>query len=44
MAVKINWDFMGITTTAACAIHCAVLPVIISTLPVLGFNITHNIF
>ncbi len=44
MAIKINWDFMGIATSAACAIHCAVLPVVISTLPIFGFNIIHNSF
>lgn len=44
MAVKINWDFMGIATSVACAIHCAVLPVLISTLPVFGINIIHNSF
>ena len=42
MALKINWDAMGIATSVACAIHCAILPVIISTLPVFGINIIHN--
>ena len=42
MAVKINWDTMGIVTSVACAIHCAILPVIISALPVFGINIIHN--
>ncbi len=42
MPVKVNWDFMGIATSIACAIHCALLPVIISSLPVFGINIIHN--
>ena len=44
MPVKINWDFMGIATSTACAIHCAVLPVVIGTLPIFGINIIHNSF
>ena len=35
---------MGIATSVACAIHCAVLPIILSSLPILGINIIHNIF
>jgi hypothetical protein len=42
MRTKINWDALGIVTSVACAIHCAILPVIISTLPVFGINILHN--
>lgn len=44
MAVKINWDAMGIGTSIACAIHCAILPVIVTSLPVFGINIIHNGF
>ncbi len=44
MPAKINWDFLGIATSVACAIHCAVLPVLISALPVFGINIIHNSF
>ena len=33
---------MGIATSIACAIHCALLPVLVSTLPVFGINIVHN--
>lgn len=35
---------MGIATSVACAIHCALLPVMLTTLPVFGINIIHNIF
>lgn len=33
---------MGIATSIACAIHCAFLPVIMTSLPVFGINIIHN--
>ena len=42
MTRKIDWDALGITTSILCAIHCAVLPLAIATLPVLGVNIIHN--
>jgi hypothetical protein len=43
MRSKINWDALGITTSLACAIHCAVLPLFFSALPLFGINIIHNI-
>src|SRR3954470_20562384 len=39
---KINWDALGITASLACAIHCALLPLIFTSLPVFGFNIIEN--
>ncbi|MEO6638638.1 MAG: MerC domain-containing protein, partial [Ginsengibacter sp.] len=42
MKTRINWDFFGIVTSVACAIHCAVLPLIISSLPLFGVNIINN--
>ncbi len=42
MNIKINWDGLGIATSLACAIHCAVLPLIITSLPLFGINIIHN--
>ncbi|HQW84942.1 MAG TPA: MerC domain-containing protein [Ferruginibacter sp.] len=44
MNIKINWDAMGIATSIACAIHCALLPVLLTSLPVFGTNIIHNPF
>ena len=38
----INWDALGITTSILCAIHCAILPLAVASLPVLGVNIIHN--
>jgi len=40
---KINWDALGIGTSLACAIHCALLPLFLSSLPLFGINIIHNI-
>ena len=42
MRLKLNWDSFGIATSLACAIHCAILPIIVSTLPLFGVNIIHN--
>lgn len=42
MNIKLNWDAFGIGTSVACAIHCALLPVLVSTLPVFGIEIIHN--
>jgi len=42
MRQKINWDALGITTSILCAIHCAILPLIVATLPFLGVNIIEN--
>ena len=44
MNIKLNWDALGIATSIACAIHCALLPILLSTLPVFGINIIHNLF
>ena len=39
---KINYDALGIAASVACAIHCAVLPLVITSLPILGINIINN--
>ncbi|NCI45096.1 MerC domain-containing protein [Sediminibacterium soli] len=39
---KINWDALGISTSLACAIHCALLPLFLTSLPVFGVNIIEN--
>lgn len=44
MNFKLNWDALGIGTSLACAIHCAILPIIVSSLPIFGINIIHNVF
>lgn len=42
MSLRINWDFLGIATSLGCAIHCAILPLVLSSLPLFGINIIHN--
>jgi hypothetical protein len=42
MNLKLNWDAVGIATSVICAIHCALLPILLTTLPVFGVNIIHN--
>jgi len=44
MKLQINWDALGVSATIACAIHCALLPLLLSSLPLFGINILHNIF
>lgn len=41
--MKINWDALGITASLACAIHCALLPLFLTSLPLFGVNIIDNI-
>ncbi|MEO6960972.1 MAG: MerC domain-containing protein [Puia sp.] len=42
MKVKINRDALGISASIACAIHCAILPLFLSSFSLLGINIIHN--
>lgn len=42
MKLKINWDALGIGASVACAIHCALLPLFMASLPIFGANIIHN--
>jgi hypothetical protein len=42
--LKINWDALGIATSVACAIHCAVLPLLVTTFPLFGVNIINNLW
>lgn len=44
MKSRINWDALGITASLACAIHCALLPLFLTSLPLFGINIIHNIY
>ncbi|MDI9357965.1 MAG: MerC domain-containing protein [Phycisphaerales bacterium] len=40
--MKVNWDFLGAGVSIACAIHCAILPLLITSLPLFGLDILHN--
>ena len=42
MKLKLNWDGVGIIASLACAIHCAILPLVLTSLPLFGMNIIHN--
>lgn len=42
MKLKANWDSLGIFTSLACAVHCAILPLVATSLPLFGVNIIHN--
>ena len=42
MKSRLNWDALGIATSVACAIHCAILPLLMTSLPVLGMNIINH--
>jgi hypothetical protein len=44
MRINVNWDALGVVTAVACAIHCALLPLFLSSLPLFGVNIIHNFF
>lgn len=43
MNLKVNWDALGITTSVACAIHCALLPLFLTSLPIFGYEIIENL-
>jgi hypothetical protein len=40
---RINYDALGIAASVACAIHCAVLPLVLTSLPVFGTNIIDHL-
>ena len=42
MRLKINWDGLGITASLACAIHCALLPLFLTSLPFFGIELLDN--
>lgn len=42
MNFKVNWDALGITASLACAIHCALLPMFLTSLPIFGIEIIEN--
>lgn len=41
---RFNSDALGISVSLACAIHCAVLPLLFSSFPLFGINIINNVF
>jgi uncharacterized membrane protein len=43
MNLKINWDALGIAASLACAIHCALLPLFLTSLPIFGIELIDNL-
>lgn len=42
MKKRLNLDVLGIGVSVACAIHCAALPLLLTSLPIMGTNIINN--
>jgi len=42
MRMRVNWDAVGISASLACAIHCALLPLFFTSLPLFGINIVKS--
>ncbi len=42
MIQKLNLDIVGIGASLLCAIHCALLPVLFTTLPLMGIELLEN--
>lgn len=40
--IKLNADRLGIITSIACAIHCTVLPLLVSSISLFNFDILEN--
>ncbi len=36
--MRVNWDGLGMGVSIACAIHCALLPLVLTSLPLLGLH------
>lgn len=36
MNFRINWQALGVAASVACAIHCAMMPLLITALPLIG--------
>ena len=43
MKYNSRWDAIGISASVLCAIHCALLPLFLSSLPLFGYNIINNL-
>ena len=44
MKLHINWNVLGLSAGVICAIHCALLPLFISSLPLLGIEFLNNTY
>lgn len=41
---KLNADYLGMAASISCAIHCALLPLVATSLPLIGFEFMANIW
>jgi len=44
MKLQINWSAIGVSAAVACAIHCALLPLFITAIPLFGIDFLDNIY
>jgi hypothetical protein len=44
MGIRINWQALGVSASLICAIHCALMPLLLTSLPLFGVNIIDNIW
>ena len=44
MKLHVNWNALGLSAGVICAIHCALLPLFISSLPLFGIELLNNIY
>ncbi len=42
LRIRLNYDRLGIFTSVACAVHCTLLPIFISSLPFWGIDLLEN--
>jgi hypothetical protein len=40
--IKINWERLGVAASLVCAIHCAIVPLFITSLPLLGLDLVDS--
>ena len=41
---QVKWDAIGIGASLACAIHCALLPIIFTTITLFGIEVLENVY
>lgn len=44
MSFRINWEAIGISASLICAIHCALMPLLLTSLPLFGVNLIENLW
>lgn len=42
MGFRINWQALGISASIICAIHCALMPLLLTSLPLFGVDLIEN--